>query len=301
MGAPLFDNDRILGAIYVDSRAVAVTYTAEDLNLLTLLANMTAVKATQSRLEKEEVALTLLRQEMALAARIQRNLLPKDLPAPPGYAVFAHQSPCQDVGGDLYEVRILADGRVWIALGDVTGHGVGAALLMSSAMAGIRILADDCERPADLVRRLEEHLGRQVEMGQFVTLFAGLLDPASGRLEYVNAGHVPPLLFQNGERIPLPATGLPVALLPGGVEREVADCVLEPGSALLVISDGVSEFMRGDLQYDEGRFQAFLEAVTCREAETLGRALLADVEDWSGGAPAADDVTLLVVSRNSTS
>jgi sigma-B regulation protein RsbU (phosphoserine phosphatase) len=252
---------------------------------------------TQSRLEKEERALAELRQELSLAARIQMNLLPKEIPPVEGYSIFAHQSPCQDVGGDLYEVRALPDGRVWLALGDVTGHGVGAALLMASAMAGIRILADQCDRAADLVQRLEEHLLRQVEMGQYVTLFAGILDPSRGELEYVNAGHVPPLLLGRGDRRALPGTGLPVALLPDAAERATARCVLAPGTTLLVMSDGVTEFNTNGVQYDEGRLDALLERSGAAEAEPLGRALLADVHDFSEGRPAEDDITLLVIHR----
>jgi phosphoserine phosphatase RsbU/P len=297
MGAPLFDNDTILGAIYVDSLSATGIYSAEDLSLLTLLAHMTAVKVTNSRLEKEELALAELRQELSLATRIQTNLLPKEIPPLDGYAVFAHQSPCQAVGGDLYDVRPGPDGRVWLVLGDVTGHGIGAALLMSSAMAGLGILAEQCTDAGELVRRLQAHMEHTVEMGQYLTLFAGLLDPATGRLEYVNAGHVPPIVVGAGERRTLGGTGFPVALLPGGPAQETAECVLEPGSTLLVFSDGVSEFSRDNVQYDEGRFDALLDRLGPAEAEPLGRALLADVEDFGGGEAAEDDLTLLIVHR----
>jgi sigma-B regulation protein RsbU (phosphoserine phosphatase) len=297
MGAPLFDDDRILGAIYVDSFSAVGTYSAEDLSMLTLLAHMTAVKVTNSRLEKEEEALAELRQELTLATRIQTNLLPKEIPPLDGYAVFAHQSPCQAVGGDLYDVRPGPDGKMWLVLGDVTGHGIGAALLMSSAMAGVSILAGQCSEPGELVRRLQAHMERTVEMGQYLTLFVGLLDPAAGRLEYVNAGHVPPILIGPAGRRTLDGTGFPVALLPGGTGQKTAECVLEPGSTLLVFSDGVSEFARDNVQYDEGRFDALLDRLGPAAAETLGNALLADVEDFGGGQAAEDDLTLLIVHR----
>lgn len=297
MGAPLFDNDRILGAMYVDSRTSGLNYSAEDLQLLTLLANMVAVKITNSRLEDEERALEAIRREMALAARIQTNLLPTSIPEVEGFQIFAHQDPCEDIGGDLYDVHRLSDGRLWLVLGDVTGHGVGAALLMANCMAGLQILEDQVTDPVTLVDYLERHLERNVEIGQYVTLFAGLLDPATGKLEYVNAGHPPPVILGPGDDVHLPSCGLPVAILPGSQERILRDCVLEPGQSLLVFSDGVSEFAQDGVQYDEGPMQEFLAANRDHDAATMGRKLLDDVDTFGGGVPAADDLTLLVVKR----
>ena len=298
MGAPLFDNDRVLGALYVDSRMAGLMYQAEDLQLLTLLANMVSVKITNSRLEEEERALDQLRKELEMAARIQRNLLPTQIPHMEEYQVFAHQTPCEDIGGDLYDVRALKDGRLWLVLGDVTGHGIGAALLMCNVMAGLQILEDQCEDPVCLVTKLEEYLGQHVELGQFVTLWAGILDPATGHIEYVNGGHNPPLIITpGGDTQMLPTTGLPVAILPGTQERGANECVLEKGSTLLVFSDGVSEFTQDQTQYDEGRMQEFLDKMVDKDAETLGEGLLRDVEEFGGGQPAADDLTLLIVKR----
>lgn len=297
MGAPLFDNDRILGAMYVDSRTSGLNYTAEDLQLLTLLANMVAVKITNSRLEQEERALEAIRRELALAARIQTNLLPTSIPEVEGYRIFAHQEPCEDIGGDLYDVRQLPDGRVWLILGDVTGHGVGAALLMANCMAGLQILEDQVTDPLTLVEFLERHLERNVEIGQYVTLFAGILDPASGKLDYVNAGHPPPLVLGPGDDAHLVTCGPPVAILPGTQERVRRETVIEPGRTLLVFSDGVTEFSRDGVQYDEGRMQEFLAAHHQDEAEILGRKLLEDVEAFGGGVAADDDLTLLLATR----
>ena len=297
MGAPLFDNDRILGAIYVDCRTPGLNYEAEDLRLLTLLANMVAVKITHSRLEAEEKTLEELRRELSLAARIQTNLLPKNIPAVPGYEIFAYQAACADVGGDLYDVRPSANGQIWLLVGDVSGHGVAAALLMANVMAGIQILAETAADPLDLVTKLEAYVSQHIELGRFLTLFVGLLDPSSGALRYVNAGQNPPLLLSMLGRTPLENSGLPVAIIPGAHTRKPLECHLAPGDLLLVASDGVTEFNHDNVQYDEGRFQQFLEGIGSKGAEETGHALLRDLESWSEGAPAADDVTLLVLKR----
>jgi len=298
MGAPLFDNDRILGAIYVDCRTPGLVYDADDLRLLTLLANMVAVKLTNSRLEEEEQRLGELRRELALAARIQTNLLPKNIPSLPGYEIFAYQAACDDVGGDLYDVRPTKEGELWIVLGDVAGHGIAAALLMANVMAGLYILAESCRDPLVLVTRLEDYLTQHVEMGRFVTLFAGLLDPRTGRMRFVNAGQNPPLVITAGGRSTLPTTGPPVVILPGVQSRTTEECVIEPGTLLLLASDGVTEFTRDGVQYDEGPFQEFLDRMGPAGAEIMGRELLKDVTEWSGGLPATDDLTMLLLKRS---
>lgn len=300
MAAPLFDNDRILGAVYVDSRIPGITYSAEDLRLLTLLANMIAVKITNSRLEEAEREAERIKHEVSIAARIQRNLLPRTIPPIQGFQVFTHQTPCHEVGGDLFDVRALDDGRIWLVLGDISGKGVGAALLMATVMAGLQVLEDECRDPLELVTRLESYLVQHVEPGQYLTLFAGILDPTRSLLHYVNAGHCPPaLLATTGSRV-LDATGVPVALVPG-MPRTASETVLDPGSVLLVFSDGISETECDGRQYEEGRMETFFEHVrtqcTQLDAACVGKLLLEDVESYRGDAPAVDDLTLVVLRR----
>jgi len=296
MAAPLFDNDRILGVVYVDSRNALVTYGSPELQLLTLLANMLAVKITNSRLEEAEQQRERLLRELELATRIQKNLLPRKLPAVEGYDIFAFQAPCHEVGGDLYDVRRSPENRLWLTLGDVTGKGMGAALLMATAMAGLQLLEEAMEAPLTLVQRLHRHVARRVEMGQFVTLFTGLLDPGTGRLRYVNAGHNPPVILgEDGPRT-LEATGVPVALFPD-FEWQDAEGELKPGETLIVFSDGVTETARDDVQYDDGRWQEFLTGARGVESRVLGERLLADIEAFRGDRPVADDLTLLIIRR----
>ncbi len=297
MGAPLFDNDTILGAIYVDSKVAGLTYDEENLRLLTLLANMIAVKITNSRFEEAEREQERIRQEIALASRIQRKLLPQSVPTVERYQIYAHQTPCYEVGGDLYDVRVLPDGRVWLVLGDVSGKGVGASLLMAHVMASLRVLEDECSDPLELVARVESYLEQHVEPEQFVTLFAGLLDPATGRLTYVNAGHNPPLVLCGTTTKTLDATGLAVAMLPGMV-RETMECTMEDAGTLLIFSDGVveTENEAGEY-YGEGPMQELLEGAANMDADDLGHRLVEEVETYRGEAGPSDDLTLLIVRR----
>jgi sigma-B regulation protein RsbU (phosphoserine phosphatase) len=297
IGAPLFDNDKILGAVYVDSRIPGRTFEEEDLRLLTLLANMIAVKITNSRLEEEERQLEQLGRELSLASRIQRRLLPQGPPLIEGYQVFNHLETCEDVGGDLYDVRHIDPRHLLLVQGDVTGHGVGAALFMAYVMAGLQFLEELSSNPLELVRQLEHHLEPRVELGHYVTLFAGILDLETGVVTYVNAGHPRPLILKGRDFRSLETTGMPVAILPGDWPRTVAECRLEPGSSLLVFSDGIPETEAGKVQYGEGRMQEFLKAHGGLEAERLGKDLLNDVEEFRGDQAVEDDLTLLVVRR----
>lgn len=295
MAAPLFDNGEILGMMYADSLSRAVVYTQEDLRLLTLLANMTAVKVRNNRLMEIERENERRKRELDVAARIQQNLLPREIPNPPGYEIFGHQTPCHEVGGDLYDVRPLSDGRIWLALGDVTGKGVGAAMLMSNVMAALRILEDETDNPLSLAKRLEDRLSQIVEVGQFVTFFVAILEPATGKLAYVNAGHNPPMILGASGVRELESTGAPLTLVPDFVST-AAEAAIDTGETLLIFSDGLSETTTNDVQYDEARLDTVLREPVSG-AEQLGERLLEDVEAFRGDAPPLDDLTLLIVRR----
>ena len=298
LAAPLFDNDNILGVVYMDSRNPLVTYASDDLQLVTLLANMMAVKITNSRLEQAEEERARIVHELELATKIQKNLLPSSLPAVPGYEIFGFQAPCHEVGGDLYDMRLGQGSLVWLALGDVTGKGIGAAMLMASAMAGLQILEEDIVEPLLLVNRLHGHVRRHVEVGQFITLFTGTLEPSTGEIHYVNAGQNPPMVLRpDGTYRELDSTGVPVALLDEW-EWDDRKTRLEPGETLLIFSDGVTETIdTTGTQYDEGRFDEFLKDKGTLSPEDLGHQLLEDIRTFRGAAPIADDLTLLIIRR----
>jgi serine phosphatase RsbU (regulator of sigma subunit) len=297
MAAPLLDKGTILGMIYVDSLRRAIVYSADELRLLTLLANMTAVKAQTCRLEETERERQRLLRELELAARIQRKLVPHEVPEIPGYSLFMHMTPCNEIGGDLFDIRPRADGRVWLAVGDVTGKGIGAALLMSNVMAALRFLEDDGAEPLALVDRLQARLLQHVDVGQFVTLFSALLDPETGRVLYVNAGHAPPIHIAGGSWRELDSTAPPVALVPS-IAPQAAETTLGPGETLLIFSDGLSETAGADdHQYDEEQLGRFLDQNGRLSADEMGRRLLADVDAFRVAASAADDLTLLIVQR----
>jgi sigma-B regulation protein RsbU (phosphoserine phosphatase) len=203
------------------------------------------------------------------------------------------------VGGDLYDFVILPDGRLLVVGGDVSGKGLAAALLVSSIVPVLRTLVEAEADAVQLVTRLNRHLWRTTDTMRFATLFLGILDPATGRLEYVNAGHNPPYVLDSaGELTSLASTGPPVGMLED-VPFAAAHVDLAPGSVLVLYSDGVSEAAdAADVFYGEGRFSEYLAGLAGRGAGEILAQTLADLEDFRGGTAPDDDVTLVLVRRS---
>jgi sigma-B regulation protein RsbU (phosphoserine phosphatase) len=296
MAVPLFDNERVLGVLYADSVDPMIAFGREELEVLTLLANMAAVKITNARLLEAEQTSQRIAQELATATRIQRALLPEPPPLS-GWAIDATLETCHEVGGDLYDFHVRADGSLMFLLGDVSGKGMGAALLMSSALSSARTLYDVCAGPAELVGRLNAVIHRSTDPGQFITMFVGVLEPLSGRLSYVNAGHNPPVLIHAGKPQRLDVGGLPVGVL-ADARYEMGESSIEPGDLLAAFTDGIPEANRGNEMYEEERLLELL-ADGAREAqlEALGRRVLESVDAFIAGARRTDDITLVLLRR----
>ncbi len=291
LSAPLFDNERVIGLIYADTSDPLIHYDQDQLEALTLLANLIAIKITNTRLLEVMLA-------VKAAAEIQRSLLPAALPADAQYEIVARMKPSLEVAGDLYDATRFADGSLGIVLGDVSGKGLGAALLMSSVIASLRILEDSDLAPAVVVERLHRQVYRTTESLRFVTLFFGRLDREKHRLVFVNAGHNPGLLFrQDGGVESLESTGPPVGLLEGA-RFEVGTADLSPGSLLLLYSDGIPEAMAGEEFYGDERLLESVKRRAGRPLEEIASGILDDLAAFLAGTPAGDDITLLLLRRS---
>jgi len=298
MVAPLFDNTRVIGLLYADSADPRVLFDRDQLRVFSLLANLTAVKISNTRLQEVEREQERLAQQVHVAAMLQRRLLPESLPAVPGYEICARQIPCYEVGGDLYEAALLPDGRVILAVGDVTGKGIGAALLMSNAMACLRVLYQE---PPDLKRwidRFHRQLLQACDELHFVTLFLGLLDPVAHRLEYISAGHDPAIVLGSGSDVrELAATGLPAGMMLGATYQAGA-IDIPAGGLMAVYSDGIREAMRDDDEiFGVERIAAGLARRRSCPLIEVADGIFADVNAFTGAAAYDDDATLLLLRR----
>jgi sigma-B regulation protein RsbU (phosphoserine phosphatase) len=302
---PLFDNKNVIGVLYVDTRELTSVYTKEHLRRLAFFANILAVKITNARLLEAQVEQERFKAEIEAARRMQRSLLRRseDLPCPPGYELQARLESSTEVGGDLYDVLRLPGGKFAIVLGDVVGHGMGAAILMSNALSAIRALATQLVKPVDLVQRVHAQLYSTTDSSSYLTLFIAVLDPATHELEYVNAGQDAPAILEPGGRVVrLESTSPPVALLPVGT-FESARAEMPPGSLLGVWSDGITEAHPPGEQEPVffGEVSPFTDMLATHAGTSL--AALTDlvferVDAFLGGAKAPDDRTLLLLRRS---
>jgi hypothetical protein len=246
LAVPLQTGEQVIGLIYLDSPQLIRDFTLEDLNLVTVMANIAAIRIEHARLVEAEHAKKLLDRELERAAEIQRRLLPAKAPDVEGFDLAGYNAPCRTVGGDYYDFLRYPDQQIGLFIADVSGKGMPAALLMSSLQARIQVLFQEPGRLAEQVSRLTRITAANCPGNCFITLFTAILDPTTGRMEYCNAGHNPPLLIHKSDEVEqLGASGLVVGIMADATYEE-RTCVLAPGDVLLLFSDGLTEASNPD-------------------------------------------------------
>ncbi|MBN2566276.1 MAG: SpoIIE family protein phosphatase [Candidatus Eisenbacteria bacterium] len=298
MAAPLFDNERVIGLLYADTTDPGSWYTRDELRTFTALANLIGVKITQSRLAEAEEEGRRLAREVQSAKDILGYILPTQLACALGYELGSYHQPCLEVGGDLYDVRCLEDGRVLFLAGDVAGKGLGAALLVSNIMPIVQVLINETPDLTKLIRRLNRQIFLSTDPIHYATLFLGVLDLDTGHVQYVNAGHNPPYLLQpECDIVEVKATGTPIGMLEEA-PFESGDLTIEPGGLLLLFSDGIPEAQNADGDfYEESRLRDCLCRERDRAAEAIVDCIKTDLDNFVGDTPPTDDVTILLLKR----
>jgi serine phosphatase RsbU (regulator of sigma subunit) len=288
--------DSVIGLVYVDSIQHAHAFTEDDLRVLTALANVAAAKIENVRLLEESLEKRRMEEDMRMAAEIQNGLLPSSAPRIPGWDLAGSNQPCRTVGGDYYDFAV-ERGRLLLALGDVSGKGTGAALLMTVLRAAVRAHWTEPSL-SDAVSRINRTVCQNVPSSKYVTFFLASLDPQSGRLEYVNAGHNPPILVRaSGEVEKLTFGGLVLGIFEG-VSYDGGTVVMGQGDTLIVYSDGVTETWDPDgEEFGEDKLVALTVAERAKGADAVQAAILCEIESFEQGARATDDRTLVVLKR----
>jgi sigma-B regulation protein RsbU (phosphoserine phosphatase) len=299
LAVPLQTDDRVIGLIYLDSPHFVREFTKDDLNLLTVMANVAAIRIEHTRLAEVEQAERLFAKELQQAAEIQQGLLPTRAPQLPGLDLAGYNASCRTVGGDYYDFFAYPDGKVGMLVGDVAGKGMPAALLMSSLQARVQVLFEEPSDLAALVTRLNRIIVSNCPTNRFISFFIGVLDAATGELTYVNAGHNPPLLAHgDGQVERLEGTGLVLGIL-AQARYEQRTCRLAPGDVVVLFSDGVTEASRADVdeEFGEDRLAETLAELRNGSAQSIIESINQRVQDFTAGAPPADDITLVVAKR----
>jgi len=277
-------------------------FEATDVEFLEALSVDAALAIENATLHRRSLEKERQDREILVAQGIQRALLPaSDTLEVAPFTLFGANELCEDASGDYYDFFTLEDGRVLVAVGDVSGHGLGSALVMAEARALLRAFTRTLADLGQVVTFLNEFLVKDMTQGKFMTMFVGILDPATGRLEWCSAGHNPPFLHRvaTGTSVGLDSTGPVLGVIPGISYARGEDVVLEPGDAMIVYTDGVTEAPApgsGDLLGEE-RLQAVLAAHAAATPEAIVDAVRAAVHAWTGGAKNRDDVTLVALRR----
>jgi len=196
MAVPLQTRDKIIGIIYVDSPSLQREFSKDDLNLLTVMANVAAIRIENTRLFEVEQARQLMARELEQAAEIQQGFLPAVAPVIRGLDVAGHNAPCRTVGGDYYDFFPYGSSRIAMVLGDVSGKGMPASLLMMGLQARVQVLIEEPKSLADVMTRLNRITSANCPSNRFISLFFCILDGDTGELIFCNAGHNPPVLVR---------------------------------------------------------------------------------------------------------
>jgi len=287
---PLKSHGQLIGVFNAQHNELNA-FPPSRIQLLEALAGHIATAIENARMfQRERKEKERMRKELDEAHRIQLRLLPAQSPAIPGFAVNGLCVPCHEVGGDWYDYIPLQDGRFAIVLADVSGKGMGAALLMSSTRAVLRLVAETGLPPGEVLSRVNSILLKDFPTGKFVTMVYGLLDPKQRSIVFANAGHLHPLLVDSsGTHFLATDTGLPLGIQECSFsERRVE---MASGNRLVFYSDGVTEAMNSSLQqYGETRLHDHI----VKPSATV-QSLLDDVRSFTASQPASDDVTVVMI------
>lgn len=300
MAVPLAVEGRVSGMVYVDNPYHSNRFTERDLQLLKLIADVASIRIENVRLLEVQQEQKRLANELAVASEIQLRLHPASPPALEGYDMIGVSFPCYEVGGDYFDFIEKRDGRYVVALGDVSGKGTGAALLMSSVHAAVRAHTTTRLSASEVVGEINQYIYDNTPANRYVTLFYSELDPRSHQLTYINAGHNPPMLVRaSGEVTTLDIGGFPVGITQFCDYRE-GWVELEPGDVLVIYSDGVTESQneQGE-EFDEARLVEIVQKNRGRTAASLRDRIDEALAKFVGKAKTVDDLTLVIVKRKS--
>ena len=295
---PLRHQNQNIGYILLGEKINKQKYTDIDVEFLTTLVNQAVISIENARLFKETLEKQRIEQELQVAKTIQTKLLPREIITVPGYDIWGINKSSKEVGGDYYDVIPISDSTMALAIADVSGKSVPAALLMANLQAGLRSLIREDIPLNQIVGRLNNLIHQNTDLDKYITFFVGILNTHSHDFSYVNAGHNPPMfLHPDGNLDLLDVGGIILGMIPD-YHYETGKIKFQPKDILICYTDGVNEALdRKEDEYGEERLQKFIIGNNKLGAKTLAEGLVADILKFSEGAPQYDDITLLISKR----
>jgi serine phosphatase RsbU (regulator of sigma subunit) len=300
MSVPLWNNREIIGIIYADRISNLEQFTDEDLRLLTLLSNLAAVKIENAKLIDQSIEKEKMEKELALAAKIQEDFLPKENPPCKKFEVVGYNTPCYQVGGDYYDFIDIDPSRLGIVVADVSGKGVGASLLMASLRAALQSEVYSGYDIEEMAVKLNDFVHRSSAPNAFITFFFCELNKESGELKYINAGHNPPLIIdKKGKITRLESSGLCLGMFPSST-YEVKKVKMNLGEMAILYTDGITESRSKDnKEFDEKGLIKLIRKHAKLQASKILKKVYEELDSFTAGADRMDDMTLVIIQRTS--
>jgi len=298
MCVPLWNNEEIIGIIYADRISLLKPFNEEDLRLLTLLSNMAAVKIENSKLVEQSIEKEKMEKELALAAQIQKDFLPKENPSCKNFEIDGDNIPCFQVGGDYYDFIPIDPSHCGIVIADVSGKGVSASLLMASLRASLHSEVLPGYKIGEMAAKLNKFVHNSSAINCFITFFYCELDRKSGELRYINAGHNPPIVLDKKGKVQrLESSGLCLGMFPD-VKYEESKIHLKQGDMVALFTDGITESRNKEsVEFEEKRLMNLLRKNLKMPAKALLKKVYDELNKFTAGAEPMDDMTLVIIKR----
>jgi serine phosphatase RsbU (regulator of sigma subunit)/pSer/pThr/pTyr-binding forkhead associated (FHA) protein len=301
MCVPLWNNEEIIGVIYSDRIFLPEPFSDEDLRLLTLIANLAAVKIEDFERRESEKKAEEIRKQLELAAQIQRNFLPKESPKFEGFDIAGHNVPTYMVGGDYYDFIPLGPNRLGITIADVSGKGPSAAFHMVSFRTRLEVEAEPGYDIQEMTARLNDFVHRKTDTNRFISFFFCELNNLTGELKFVNAGHNPPIVIKRkGKTERLGSCGLCLGMFPSE-KYEAGSVTLDRGDLAVLYTDGITECRNEDnKEFGERRFVNIIKKNSKCSAEELLDRIFKELDVFTQEVDQMDDITLVIIKRMAT-
>src|SRR6266498_4299608 len=298
LAVPLGVADKVFGIIYADSPIAEGRFTEDHLKVLTTLASVAAIRVENARLMEARLQQERLERELQLASEIQQRFQPTAPPQVLGYELQGISFPCYEIGGDYYDFIQRDDGRLIIALGDVSGKGTAAALLMSSLHAAVHAQSASHDSIVETISAVNRYLADNIPPNRFVTLFYAELEPQSGSVCFLNAGHNPPLIIHSAGTVEqLASGGLPLGIRRDAEYRE-GRTQMQAGDVLVIYSDGVTEAASpSGEEFGPTRLYEVVSRNVDASAAGIRDRIESALTKFAQGTRAGDDITLVIVKR----
>ena len=298
LSVPMSLKGKMIGLLTLFNKKSESGFSNDDQRLLSIIAAQSAHVLEHARLLQKEQQLLKLEEEYRMAKEIQLNILPKQIPIIDGYDIFALNIPAREVGGDYYDFIKLINDRIAFCLGDITGKGLPAAMLMANLQATLRGQVLTQKNVSDIIKNSNLLLLNSTAGNRFATLFYGELDFVHHTITYCNAGHDAPFKFKQNVRTRLSEGGLLLGCFDFAVFEQVSKQI-EPGELLVIFSDGVTEAMNeNNEEFGEDKLLNILKLNLNLSAKDLIEKIISEVKNHSRKVEQSDDITLMVLKRN---